>query len=148
MVPVLSATPVRATAVVTCMDARIDALGPLGLDPGDAHVLRNAGAVVGDDVLRSLVLSQRLFGTRSVVVLAHTDCGLRTIHDDDLARELTRARRPAPPFPFGAFSDLDQHVRTSVRAVRSCPWLPHRGDVRGCVLDLDAMTVRTVEVAE
>lgn len=126
------------------MDARVDALAPLGLELGDAHVLRNAGAVVSDDVLRSIVLSQRLFGTRTVYVVAHTDCGLRTIDDATLARELEAETGEVPPFAFGAFRDLEGHVRASVERVRTCPWLPHRDDVRGHVLDLETGEVRTV----
>lgn len=144
---VLSAAPRRSTVVVTCMDARIDPFRPLGFDLGDAHVLRNAGAVVGDDVLRSLVLSQRLFDTRTVILLAHTDCGLRKIHDDELAGQLAAETGAKPPFAFGAFHDLDEHVRISVRRIRECPWLPHRDDVRGGVLDLETGTVRAVDPA-
>ena len=126
------------------MDARIDPQHALGFELGDAHVLRNAGAVVSDDILRSLVLSQRLLETRTVVVMAHTDCGLRKVHDDDLARQLTEETGQAPPFAFGAFFDFDEHVRTQVERVRACPWLPHVDDVRGCVLDVADGTVRTV----
>jgi len=126
------------------MDARIDPQRVLGYDLGDAHVLRNAGAVVTDDVLRSLVLSQRLLGTRTVVVMAHTACGLREVHDENLSRELTSLTGVAPPFAFGAFSDLDAHVREQVARVRACPWLPYPDDVRGCVLDVDDGTVRSV----
>ena len=126
------------------MDARIDPQHALGFDFGDAHVLRNAGAVVTDDVLRSLVLSQRLLQTRSVAVMAHTECGLRAVHDDDLAAELTRETGQAPPFAFGAFFDLHEHVRSQVERVRTCPWLPHVDDVRGYVLDIANGAVETV----
>jgi carbonic anhydrase len=126
------------------MDARIDPQGALGLELGDAHVLRNAGAVVTDDVLRSLVLSQRLLQTRSVAVMAHTECGLRDVHDDDLARQLALETGSAPPFAFGAFYDVDEHVRQQVEHVRACPWLPHVTEVRGYVLDLSDGAVRAV----
>ena len=139
-----SAIPQRHLAIVTCMDARIDPQRALGFELGDAHVLRNAGAVVTDDVLRSLVLSQRLLETRSVVILAHTDCGLRKVHDDDLARQLEAETGELPPFAFGAFFDLDEHVRAQVERVRKCPWLPFRDDVRGQVLDIAQGAVRTV----
>jgi carbonic anhydrase len=139
-----SAIPQRHLAIVTCMDARIDPQHALGLEFGDAHVLRNAGAVVTDDVLRSLVLSQRLLETRAVVILAHTDCGLRKVHDDDLARQLEAETGELPPFAFGAFFDLDEHVRMQVDRVRKCPWLPHGDDVRGQVLDIAQGTVRAV----
>lgn len=127
------------------MDARIDALRMLDFEAGDAHVLRNAGAVVSDDVLRSLVLSQRLFGTKTVYVVAHTDCGLRKIHDDELARSLEAETGAVPPFAFGAFQDPESHVRASVQRVRECPWLPNRDDVRGCVLDLETGIVHSVD---
>lgn len=126
------------------MDARIDPQHALGFEQGDAHVLRNAGAVATDDVLRSLVLSQRLLETTAVVVMAHTDCGLRKVHDDDLARRLEQETGQAPPFAFGAFFDFDEHVRQQVARVRTCPWLPHTDDVRGCVLDVATGAVRPV----
>ncbi len=126
------------------MDARIDPQHALGFELGDAHVLRNAGAVASDDKLRSLVLSQRLLETRSITILAHTDCGLRKVHDDVLARQLSEETGVAPPFAFGSFHDVDEHVREQVERVRKCPWLPHVSDVRGCVLDLADGTVRTV----
>ena len=99
------------------MDARIDPQRARGLALGAAHVFRNAGAVVSDDVLRSLVLSQRLLGTHSVAVMAHTDCGLRKVHDEDLARLLEAETGQAPPFAFGAFFDLDEHVREQMERV-------------------------------
>jgi carbonic anhydrase len=127
------------------MDARVDAVAAFGLDRGDAHLLRNAGAVASDDVLRSLVLSQRLLETRSVWVVAHTDCGLRQVHDDELAQQLTWETGAAPPFAFGAFYDIEAHVREQVAVVRACPWLPHIDDVRGFVYDVVDGSVRPVE---
>ena len=140
----LSAIPGRHIAILTCMDARIDPQHALGFAQGDAHVLRNAGAVATDDVLRSLVLSQRLLDTRSVVVMAHTDCGLRKVHDDKLSAELEAETGAAPPFAFGAFFDIDAHVRAQVERVRVCPWLLHVDDVRGVVLDIADGSVRAV----
>ena len=140
----VSAIPSRHLAIVTCMDARIDPQKVMGLELGAAHVLRNAGAVVSEDVLRSLVLSQRLLGTRSVAVMAHTDCGLRKVHDEDFARFLETETGQAPPFAFGAFFDVDEHVRQQIERVRACPWLPHVDDVRGYVLDIADGTVRPV----
>ena len=142
--PELRAIPRKHLAIITCMDARIDPQRSLGLELGDAHVLRNAGAVVSDDMLRSLVLSQRLLETRSVAVMAHTECGLRDVHDDELARQLERETGSAPPFAFGSFHDLDEHVRREVERVRACPWLAHVDDVRGYVLDVSDGKVRTV----
>ncbi|GAC1328751.1 MAG: carbonic anhydrase [Candidatus Dormibacteria bacterium] len=141
----VSAIPSQHLAVITCMDARIDPFGALGLEPGAAHVLRNAGALVTDDVLRSLVLSQRLLQTRSVTVMAHTDCGLRSLRDAEVAREIEAETGAALPFALGSFSDLEQHVRDQVTRVRSCPWLRHTDDVRGCILDVADGTVREVD---
>jgi carbonic anhydrase len=118
------------------MDARIDPQRALGFELGDAHVLRNAGAVATDDVLRSLVLSQRLLQTRTIVVMAHTECGLRDVEDQELAQRLAWETGQAPPFAFGAFLDPEEHVREQMERVRGCPWLPHVDDVRGCVLDV------------
>ncbi len=142
--PELTAIPRKHLAIITCMDARIDPQRALGLELGDAHVLRNAGAIVSDDVLRSLVLSQRVLETRSVAVMAHTECGLRDLHDDELARQLTLETGKAPPFAFGAFHNLDEHVHREVERVRACPWLLHVNDVRGYVLDVSDGSVRTV----
>lgn len=126
------------------MDGRIEPQKVLGLPRGAANVLRNAGAVVSDDMLRSLVISQRLLQTRSVVVMAHTDCGLRKFRDEDLAHQLEAETGHAPPFAFGAFFDLDEHVRNQVARVIGCDFLPHVDDVRGCVLDIDTGEVRDV----
>ena len=139
------AIPKRHVAILTSMDARVDALASFGFVKGDAHVLRNAGAVVTDDVLRSLVLSQRLLGTRSVFVVAHTECGLRTIVDDELARQLTWETGQAPPFAFGAFVDLEEHVRAQVEAVQACRWLSHVDDVRGFICDVSDGSLQPVE---
>jgi carbonic anhydrase len=127
------------------MDARIDALPALGLELGSAHVIRNAGATVTDDVLRSLVISQRLLQTASVLVMAHTECGLGKLDDAAMARDLTEETGEAPPFAFGGFTNLEQHVRDQVERVRSCPWLPRRDDVRGYIFDVGDGSVRTVQ---
>jgi carbonic anhydrase len=140
----LSAVPRRHLTIITCMDARIDPQHALGLEMGDAHVLRNAGAVATDDVLRSLVLSQRLLETTAVAVMAHTECGLRDLHDEELARQLTSETGQRPPFAFASFHDVDEHVRTQVERVRTCPWLPHVDEVRGYVLDVSTAAVREV----
>jgi carbonic anhydrase len=126
------------------MDSRIDPLAPFGLDHGDAHILRNGGAVASDDVLRSLVLSQRLLETTTVHLMAHTDCGLRKVHDDELAKQLTWETGQAPPFAFGAFFDEEAHVRAQVARIRDCPWLPHVDDVHGWVYDVSDGSVREV----
>ena len=141
------AIPRRHVVIVTCMDARVDALGAFDFEPGDAHVLRNAGAVVTDDVLRSIVLSQRLLQTRSVLVMGHTECGLRTFSDAELTKTLAWETGKTPPFAWGAFHDLEEHVRTSVQRVRECPWLVHVDDVRGYVYDVHDHTTRLLEPA-
>jgi len=140
-----SAIPSGNLAVITCMDARIDPLRALGLEPGAAHVLRNAGAVVTDDMLRSLLLSQRLLQTRSVTVMAHTRCGLLGLRDADLAASLQLETGQAPPFALGGFADLEQHVRDQVERVRSCSWLQHVDKVRGCIFDVTDGSVREVD---
>jgi carbonic anhydrase len=127
------------------MDVRIDPLAALGLAPGDAHVLRNAGAVVTDDVLRSLILSQRLLGTRSIAVIAHTDCGLHDLRDDELASQVAWETGTKPHFQFGSFHDLDDHVRAQLVRVRTCVWLAQTDDARGYVLDVADGSVRSVD---
>jgi carbonic anhydrase len=136
--------PSRRLAVVTCMDARIDVNAMLGLHLGEAHILRNAGGIVTEDMLRSLLLSQRLLGTREVMVIHHTGCGLLTFTDDELADAVERDTGFRPPLPLGAFTDLDASVRRDIAAVRRCAYLPHRGTVDGYVYDLDTATLREV----
>lgn len=131
----VSSRPRLRTAVVLCMDARIDPVDVLHLRPGDAHVLRNAGGLVTDDVLRSLVLSQRLLGTTDVAVIQHTNCGLQGLHDADLLGRVTAEAGEAPPFTFGGFDDIEASVRRSIETVRTCPWLPSRHQVQGFVYD-------------
>jgi carbonic anhydrase len=131
-----SGRPTRHAAVVTCMDARIDVLAALGLGLGEVHVIRNAGGLVTDDVLRSLTLSQRTLGTREVLVIQHTGCGLHGLADEALLGEVEAASGVLPPFAFGGFADLDASVRASVARVRAAAYLPHRDGVRGFVYDL------------
>jgi carbonic anhydrase len=140
----LAGPPRLQLAVVTCMDARIDVAGALGVRPGEAHVIRNAGGLVTDDVLRSLVLSQRLLGTVEVMVIQHTGCGVHGLEDAELARQLTEETGAPPPFAFGGFTDLEASVRSSLDRIRSCPWLPATGAVRGFVYEIDTARVREV----
>src|SRR6202008_4271449 len=121
--PSYAAIPRRHLAIVTCMDARVNVLQAFGVAGGDIHLLRNAGAVVTDDVLRSLVLSQRLLETTAVRVVGHTDCGLRSVTDAEITDLLVKETGLVPPFAFGTFHDLDKHVHASVARVRECPWL-------------------------
>lgn len=131
-----SPRPTRRTAVITCMDARIDLFAALGLELGEVHVIRNAGGIATDDVLRSLVLSQRKLGTREVLLAHHTDCGLYGLDDDSLLAEVEGESGVRPPFRFGGFTDLDASVRESMARVRSAAFMPHRDAVRGFVYDV------------
>lgn len=130
-----SGKPRRGLVVVTCMDARIDPAVMYGLAPGEAHVLRNAGGIVTDDVIRSLVVSQRQLGTTEIALVHHSGCGQTTYTDDDLAAELAKAGSE-PSWRGGAFRDPAEDVRAGMAKVRECPWLPHRDAVRGFVLDV------------
>jgi len=142
---VTSARPAQALAVVTCMDCRVDPLPVLGLQPGDAHVLRNAGGVVTDDVIRSLAISQRKLGTRAVRLIHHTDCGMLTLTDDSFRDELQRETGMAPPFAIESFADLQDDVRQSILRVRASPFLLHRDDVLGFVYDVEDGQLREVD---
>jgi carbonic anhydrase len=140
-----SPRPTRHTTVVTCMDARIDLFAALGLQLGEVHVIRNAGGIATDDVLRSLVLSQHKLGTREVLLAHHTDCGLYRLDDDALVDELEAESGIRPPFVFGGFTDVDASVRASVARVRSAAFLPHRDAVRGFVYDVATGRLREVD---
>lgn len=133
----LPGPPSRGVAVVACMDARLDVWRVLGLGDGEAHVIRNAGGVVTDDVLRSLTVSQRKLQTREVVLLHHTKCGMATFADEDFVAELEADTGQKPAWSPGAFADTEQDVRDSVAAVRGCPFLVHTDAVRGFVYDVD-----------
>jgi carbonic anhydrase len=138
--------PARRLAVVTCMDARLDVFAALGLEVGDAHVLRNAGGVITDDVIRSLAISQRKLGTRSVMLIHHTDCGMMSITDDGFRAELLAEAGVAPAFAIESFSDAQADVRQSILRVRRSPFVPHRDDVRGFVYDVDTHRLAEVTV--
>jgi len=144
--PTLSMRPRLQLAVVTCMDSRLNVFAALGLRDGEAHVLRNAGGVITDDVIRSLAISQRRLGTREVMLIHHNDCGMQKITDDGFRAELQAATGVAPQFAIESFSDLDADVRQSVLRVRRSPFLPHRDAVRGFVYDVDTHRLHEVEV--
>lgn len=129
--------PARRLAVVTCMDARLDPARFLGLEPGDAHVIRNAGGLVTDDAIRSLVISHSLLGTQEVAVIAHTDCGMLTFTNDDL-RDRLRAEgyADASDIDFRPFPELQESVRESMRAVRESPFLPDSLELSGWIYDV------------
>ncbi len=142
----LDVRPSRRLAIVTCMDSRLDVFAALGLGDGEAHVMRNAGGVITDDVIRSLAVSQRKLGTREVMLIHHTDCGLEKISDDGFRRELREATGVAPAFAIESFSDVDADVRQSILRVRRSTFVPHRDAVRGFVYDVDTHRLREVEV--
>jgi carbonic anhydrase len=140
----LGARPACGVAVVACMDARLDVFAVLGLAAGDAHVIRNAGGVVTDDVIRSLVISQRMLGTTGIVLVHHTDCGMMSFTEDTIAAQVEADTGARPPFAFGAFADLDTNVRESIARLQASPFLPHRDAVRGFVYEVDSGTLREV----
>ncbi len=144
----LDVRPRRRLAIVTCMDSRLDVFAALGLGHGEAHILRNAGGVITDDVIRSLAVSQRKLGTREVMLIHHTDCGMQQLSDDGFRAELREATGVAPAFAIESFSDVDEDVRQSLLRVRRSAFLPHREAVRGFVYDVDSHRLREVEVAD
>ena len=128
--------PARKVAVVACMDARLHVSALLGLDIGDAHIIRNAGGVVSDDAVRSLVISQRLLGTNEIILIHHTDCGMLTFRDDDVKAQIELDTGIRPSFALEAFADVDEDVRQSIARVKASPFIPHRDNVRGFVYDV------------
>jgi carbonic anhydrase len=140
----LAAAPLERLAVVTCMDARIDTFGVLGLRIGDAHVIRNAGGVVTDDVIRSLAISQRKLDTRYVILIAHTGCGLLSFTDDEFIAELAHDTGQPPTWRPGTFPDPAQHVRHGMQQLRTSPFLRPDTEVRGFVFDLTTGAVDEV----
>jgi carbonic anhydrase len=141
----LGVTPSRHLAIVTCMDSRLDVFAALGLGQGEAHVLRNAGGVITDDVIRSLAISQRRLGTEEIMLIHHSDCGLQLITDDGFRAELQAATGMAPSFAIESFKDVDADVRQSIARVRNSPFLKHRDQVRGFVYDVHTGVLREVE---
>ena len=142
--PGLSPKPRRRVAVLSCMDTRIDLFPMLGLERGDAHILRNAGGLVTEDVIRSLSASQRLLGTEEIVVVMHDGCGLHGASEDDFARELS-ADGVLPTWRLGAFDDVEATLRQSLERLRSCPELPRRDHIRGFVFDPEHGALREIE---
>src|ERR1700734_2458727 len=136
--------PASHVAVVAGMDARLNPYGLLGLSEGDAHVIRNAGGVVTDDVIRSLTISQRLLGTNEIVLIHHTDCGMLTFHDDDVKAQIEADTGIRPPFALEAFPDLEGDVRQSIARIKASPYIPNKDSIRGFIYEVD--TGRLVEV--
>ncbi|HEX3468457.1 MAG TPA: carbonic anhydrase [Candidatus Elarobacter sp.] len=140
--------PAKHVTIVTCMDSRIDVFRIFGLDSGQAHILRNAGGLATDDVLRSLVISQRLLQTREVILMHHTRCGLLGADEAELRAQIAADAGAPPPYAFGAFEDLDDAVRAAIARVREHRFLPHRDRVRGFAYDVDTGRLREVDPAE
>ncbi|WP_305793743.1 carbonic anhydrase [Streptomyces sp. SCSIO 75703] len=144
--PGMDARPVQRVAVVACMDARLDLHAALGLHLGDCHTIRNAGGVVTDDVIRSLTISQRALGTRSIALIHHTGCGLESL-TEDFRHELEMEVGQRPAWAVESFRDVDQDVRQSMKRVRTSPFLLHTEDVRGFVFDVRTGLLREVDPA-
>jgi carbonic anhydrase len=128
--------PAKHVAVLACMDARLNVYGILGLHEGESHVIRNAGGVVTDDEIRSLAISQRLLGTREIILIHHTDCGMLTFTDDEFKRGIQDEVGIKPAWSAESFSDLDEDVRQSISRIRASAFIPHTDQVRGFVFDV------------
>ncbi len=136
--------PALHVAVLACMDARLDVYAMLGLTEGQAHVIRNAGGVATDDAVRSLVISQRLLGTREVILVHHTDCGMLTFRDDELKEQIRADTGIRPPFSLEAFPDPDDDVRQTIARIESSPFIPYKDAIRGYVFEVDTGRLREV----
>jgi carbonic anhydrase len=132
----LPMAPARQTAVVACMDARLNVYDMLGMNNGESHVIRNAGGVVTDDVIRSLAISQRLLGTREIILVHHTDCGMLTFTDDEFKRSIAEDTGIKPAWAAEAFPSVEDDVRQSIARIQASPFIPHKDAVRGFVFDV------------
>jgi len=128
--------PSKHLAVVACMDARLNVYAILGLNDGEAHVIRNAGGVITGDEIRSLAISQRLLGTREIILIHHTDCGMLTFTDDEFKRGIQEETGVKPDWAVESFTDLDVDVRQSINRIKASPFIPHTDQVRGFVFDV------------
>ncbi len=136
--------PAKGVAVVACMDARLHVSSLLGLEEGDAHVIRNAGGVITDDEIRSLAISQNLLGTNEIILIHHTDCGMLTFTDDQFKQQLKESTGEEPSWSSGAFSDLDENVRESIERIEASPFIPHKDSIRGFVYEVETGKLREV----
>ncbi|MGO9977249.1 MAG: beta-class carbonic anhydrase [Solirubrobacteraceae bacterium] len=136
--------PGKKVAIVACMDARLNVYGALGLQEGDAHVIRNAGGVVTDDEIRSLAISQRLLGTEEIILIHHTDCGMLTFTDDAFKAEIQQETGIKPEWAAESFSDIDTDVRQSIARIKASPFIPHTDSVRGFVYSVETGRLREV----
>jgi carbonic anhydrase len=140
----LAMPPAKRVAIVACMDARLDPARALGLEEGDAHVIRNAGGVVTDDAIRSLAISQRLLGTKEIVLIHHSDCGMLTFSDDEVKAQIEQDTSIRPPFALESFTDIDADVRQSIARITASPFIPDKSCVRGFVYDVKTGRLREV----
>jgi len=140
----LAMPPTKKVAVVACMDARLQPNRILGLEEGEAHVIRNAGGVITDDEIRSLAISQRLLGTEEIILMHHTDCGMLTFTDEDFRRSLQEEVGIKPNWAPEAFSDLEEDVRQSIARIKASPFIPHKDSVRGFVYEVETGRLREV----
>jgi len=136
--------PGKKIAIVACMDARLNPYGLLGLEEGDAHVIRNAGGVITDDEVRSLAISQRLLGTREIVLIHHTDCGMLTFTDDEFRRSIQDEVGIKPEWAPESFPDVEEDLRQSLARVNASPFIPHKDSVRGFVYEVETGRLREV----
>ncbi len=136
--------PSRKVAVLACMDARLDVHKILGLEEGEAHVIRNAGGVATDDAIRSLVISQRLLGTQEIILIHHTDCGMLTFTDDDVKKKIQSETGIRPQFALEAFPNLEEDVRQSIGRIKASPFIPRKDRIRGFVYDIKTARLREI----
>ncbi|HEY6751904.1 MAG TPA: carbonic anhydrase [Rubrobacteraceae bacterium] len=136
--------PAKQIAIITCMDARLSPYVMLGLSEGDAHVIRNAGGVITDDEIRSLMISQRLLGTREVMLIHHTDCGMLTFSDEELRGQIQQEVGIKPHFPLETFADLEEDVRQSIKRIEASPFIPQKDSVRGFIYEVETGRLREV----
>jgi carbonic anhydrase len=136
--------PAKGVAVVACMDARLHVSKILGLEEGDAHIIRNAGGAVTDDEIRSLAISQRLLGTSEIILIHHTDCGMLTFKDDDFRLQLQKETGLRPEWAAEAFADLDDDVRQNIARIKASPFIPNKDAIRGFVYEVETGRLREV----
>jgi len=139
--------PAKHVAVLACMDARLDVHKILGLQEGDAHVIRNAGGVATDDAIRSLTISQRLLGTKEIILIHHTDCGMLTFKDDEVKGKIESEVGIRPHFALEAFGDLEADVKQSIARIEASPFIPNKASVRGFIYDVKTGRLNEVRVA-
>ena len=140
--------PAKGVAIVACMDARLHVSKALGLEEGDAHIIRNAGGIVTDDEIRSLAISQRLLGTTEIILIHHTDCGMLTFRDDDFRHQIEEETGVRPEWAAESFGDLDEDVRQNIARIKASPFIPHKESVRGFVYEVETGRLREVSVRE